>query len=126
MSIWDDTPESAPKIPSALPSKDAAARQLRSRNEYQRARERFLSRAKTHHNPDGTKGEKCGLFGQPIDCRLKFPHPRSWSLDHVIPIKENPALMLNASNWRSSHLDCNTHRQADEPPIDLGTPSEYW
>jgi hypothetical protein len=66
------------------------------------------------------------LCGQPIDYRLKFPHPRSWSLDHVVPVKENPAMMLNASNWRSAHLDCNNHRQTDEPPIDLRIPSEVW
>jgi hypothetical protein len=57
---------------------------------------------------------------------LKFPHPRSWSLDHVIPVKDNPALMLNQSNWRSSHLDCNNHRQTGEPPIEMGEPSEAW
>ena len=126
MSIWDDTPETAPKIQSTLPSKDAAKRAMRSSKEYQNAREQYKTQAKAHHNPDGTKGEKCWLCGEAIDYRLKFPHPRSWSLDHVIPVKENPALMLNSSNFRSAHLDCNNHRQSDAPAIDLGTPSEIW
>jgi hypothetical protein len=39
MSIWDDTPETAPKIQSTLPSKNAAARALHSSLEYQNVRE---------------------------------------------------------------------------------------
>jgi hypothetical protein len=66
------------------------------------------------------------LCGQPIDYRLKFPHPRSWSLDHAIPIKDNPALMLNAGNFRSAHYDCNARLGTDEPPIEMGSPSECW
>jgi 5-methylcytosine-specific restriction endonuclease McrA len=126
VSIYDDTKETAPKNHSRLPSKDAATRALRSRNEYQIARKKFLTLAKAHHNPDGTKGQHCWLCNGPIDYRLKFPHPRSWSLDHMIPISENAALTLNPSNFRSSHLDCNNHRQTGEPPIDLGEPSEAW
>jgi 5-methylcytosine-specific restriction endonuclease McrA len=99
---------------------------MRSSLEYQNVRKQYRSQAKAHHNKDGTKGEKCWLCGEPIDYRLKFPHPRSWSLDHMIPISENPALMLNASNFRSAHLDCNNHRQTGAPPIELGTPSEIW
>ena len=126
MDIYDDCPENEPRIKSTLPSKNGATRALRSSKQYQNVREQYLFRAKAHHNPDGTKGEPCWLCGQPIDYRLRFPHPRSWSLDHVIPVKENPALMLNSSNFRSAHLDCNNHRQSDAPAIDLGTPSEIW
>jgi hypothetical protein len=126
MDIYDDCPENEPRIKSQLPSKGAAVRALRSSLEYQNVREQFLSRAKAHHNRDGTKGERCWLCGGAIDYRLRFPHPRSWSLDHAIPVKDNPALMLNASNFRSAHLDCNNHRQSDAPRIDLGEPSEIW
>jgi hypothetical protein len=129
MNIYDDysdTPETAPKIQSALPSKKAAVRKLRSSLEYQNVREQYRSRAKAHHNSDGTKGEPCWLCGEAIDYRLKFPHPRSWSLDHAIPVKDNPALLLNSSVFRSSHLDCNVHRSTGEPPIELGEPSEVW
>jgi hypothetical protein len=126
MNIYDDTPETAPRIRSHLGSKDAAARTLRSSTGYQKAREQYLYRAKHHRNKDGSWGEGCWLCGQPIDYRLKFPHPRSWSLDHVIPVKDNPALLLNSANFKSAHLDCNNHRQSGEPPIELGTPSEIW
>jgi hypothetical protein len=99
---------------------------MRSSLEYQNVRKQYRSQAKAHHNKDGTKGEKCWLCGEAIDYRLKFPHPRSWSLDHMIPISDNSALMLNSSNFRSAHLDCNNHRQTGEPHIQLGEPSEIW
>jgi hypothetical protein len=126
MNIYDDCPESAPRVQSRLPSKGAAIRKMRSSLEYQKPREEYRFRAQHHRNPDKTTGAPCWLCGQPIDYRLKFPHPRSWSLDHAVPVKENPALMLNASNFRTAHLDCNNHRQSDEPPIELGEPSEIW
>jgi hypothetical protein len=126
VGIYDDTPETAPKVKSQLPSRGAAVRTMRTSTEYQKSREEFLFRAKHHRNPDGTNGQPCWLCGQPIDYRLRFPHPRSWSLDHAIPISDNPRLMLNPSNFRSAHLDCNGHRQNDEPRIDLGEPSEIW
>jgi 5-methylcytosine-specific restriction endonuclease McrA len=128
-NIYDeyaDTPETAPRFQSAIGARAAAVREFRKGAEYQNAREKYRIRAKAKHNPDGTKGEKCWLCGEPVDYRLKFPHPRSWSLDHAIPIKENPALALNPANWRSAHLDCNEYRGSGEPPIDLGVPSEYW
>jgi 5-methylcytosine-specific restriction endonuclease McrA len=99
---------------------------MRSSTDYKKAREAHLYRAKHHRNPDGTTGEPCWLCGEPIDYRLKFPHPRSWSLDHAIPISNNPALMLNPANFRSSHNDCNNHRQSGEPPFQRGIPSEDW
>lgn len=126
MNIYDDTPESAPRVQSTLPSKYANIRKLRSSLEYQNIRKRCLYRAKHHRNKDGTTGEKCWLCGEAIDYRLKFPHPRSWSLDHAVPVKDNPRLLLHSRNFRSSHLDCNNHRQSDEPPIELGEPSEAW
>jgi hypothetical protein len=66
------------------------------------------------------------LCGGAIDYRLKFPHPTSWSLDHVAPVTEKPALALNPGNFRSAHLDCNNHRQTGAPAIELGVPSEIW
>jgi hypothetical protein len=126
MNIYDDTPETELKIKSQLPSKGAAVRKLRTSREYQKPCEEFRYRAQHHRNPDGGTGEPCWLCCEAIDYTLKFPHPRSWLLDHVIPVKDNPALMLNASNWRSAHLDCNNRRQSDEPRIEMGNPSEIW
>jgi 5-methylcytosine-specific restriction endonuclease McrA len=126
MSIYDDTPETAPKTKSQLPSKRDAVRKLRSHSEYKKARDQYLQRAQNHHNPDNTKGEHCWLCGEAIDYRLKFPHPRSWSLDHLIPIADNPRLLLEPNNLRSAHLDCNRHRGTEAPSSELGVPSEIW
>ena len=90
------------------------------------ARERYLAKASKHHNADGSKGEHCWLCGEPVDYRLRYPHPRSWTLDHAVPVKQDPSLMLNPSNFRSAHLECNYYRGSDEPPLDLGEPSEIW
>ena len=126
MSIYDDTPETAPRTHSSLNSVAAAARAARSSGEYQRAREKYLYRAKHHRNKNGTTGSPCWLCGDHINYQLKFPHPRSWSLDHAIPIKDNPALFLEPGNFRSAHLDCNEQRGSDSPRIELGEPSEIW
>jgi len=126
MNIYDDTPETEPRVQSMLPSKGAATRTLRSSTDYKKAREQFLYRARHHRNPDGSWGQHCWLCGEPIDYRLKFPHPRSWSLDHLIPIADNPRLLLDANNFRSAHLDCNRIRGTAEPSLDLGVPSEIW
>jgi 5-methylcytosine-specific restriction endonuclease McrA len=123
---YSDTPESAPKIQSPIRARAAAVREFRKGAEYQNARDRYRDRAKAHHNQDGSKGAHCWLCGEAINYRLKFPHPRSWSLDHAIPIKENPALALNPANFKSAHLDCNECRGSGEPRIDLGVPSEIW
>jgi hypothetical protein len=58
--------------------------------------------AKHHRNRDGTTGEHCWLCNGPIDYRLKSPHPRSCSLDHAVPIADNPRLMLHPGNFRSA------------------------
>ena len=124
--IYADTPESEPKYYRPPNPKAAANKALRDSDDFRKARKLYLQYAKTVHNRDGVKGEKCWLCGNPIDYRLKYPHPLSWSLEHAITIKENPALALNPSNFRSAHLDCNRRRGSDEPGIDLGVPSEIW
>jgi 5-methylcytosine-specific restriction endonuclease McrA len=119
VDIYDDTPETAPKIKSTLPSKKAAIRKARSSSEYQTARDHYRNHAQSQH-------EQCWLCGEPINYQLKFPHPRSWSLDHLIPITDNPRLILEPNNFRSAHLDCNRHRGSEAPPSELGVPSERW
>ena len=77
MNIYDDTPETAPKIPSTISIKAANLRAFRKSTVYHQARDQYRHRAKNQHNHDGTKGAPCWICGQPIDYRLKFPHPRS-------------------------------------------------
>jgi hypothetical protein len=126
LSIFDDTPETAPRVQTALGRQTAAIRAFRETKQYKDARNQYRFRAAAHHNSDGSKGEVCWLCGQAIDYRLRSPHPRSWTLDHAVPVKHQPKLMLDPRNFRSAHRECNDYRGTDEPSIDLGTPSEYW
>ena len=50
-------------------------------------------------------GYVCGLCGKKIDKRTKNPHPKSASLDHIIPISLGGSHTLN--NVQCAHLGCN-------------------
>ena len=125
MSVYDDTPETAPVVRTALGIRTANIRAIRSSHEYQVAREKYHFQAE--HRRVGRKvGEPCWLCSEDIDYRPKYPHPRSWSLDHAVTVKDNPSLMLDPANFRSSHKECNEVRGTDEPALDLGHPAEVW
>jgi 5-methylcytosine-specific restriction endonuclease McrA len=51
---------------------------------------------------------RCGICGQRISKSLKYPHPRSKSIDHVVPLVEGGD--DTAANKRASHLGCNRRR----------------
>jgi hypothetical protein len=125
MSVYDDTPETAPVVKTALGIRTANIRAIRSSHEYQVARELYRFQAK-HRRIGNSVGEPCWLCGEDIDYRLAYPHARSWSLDHKITVHENPELMLDPLNFASSHLECNNIRGTDEPALDLGRPMEVW
>lgn len=50
--------------------------------------------------------EVCGICGKPVDKSLKFPHPMSASIDHIVPIDKggHPS---DISNLQLAHLCCN-------------------
>lgn len=50
----------------------------------------------------------CGICGDPIDPSLKWPNPKSVSLDHIIPISRGGEHSMK--NTRASHLGCNIGR----------------
>lgn len=52
----------------------------------------------------------CGLCGNGIDISLKFPNPKSFSIDHIIPISVGGNDTQN--NVQSSHLGCNARKAA--------------
>jgi hypothetical protein len=51
---------------------------------------------------------KCGICGKRIGRSFKAPHPRSKSVDHVIPLSEGGD--DTAANKRAAHLGCNLSR----------------
>lgn len=51
----------------------------------------------------------CALCGEPIDTSLRFPHPRSLSVDHIVPVSLGGREYAH-SNVRATHLECNRKR----------------
>lgn len=48
----------------------------------------------------------CGICGKPVDKNLKYPHPLSPTIDHIIPINRggHPA---HLDNLQLAHFTCN-------------------
>lgn len=53
-------------------------------------------------------GWLCGLCSEPVNPALEWPHPKSVSLDHVIPLSKGGAHSM--SNTQCAHLDCNVSK----------------
>lgn len=51
---------------------------------------------------------RCGICGRKVDRRLKYPHSKSASLDHVVPLSQDG--LHERTNVRCAHLDCNVRR----------------
>lgn len=50
--------------------------------------------------------EICGICGKPVDKSLRFPHPLSPCVDHIIPVAKggHPS---DINNLQLAHLTCN-------------------
>ena len=57
----------------------------------------------------------CGICGKPVDFSLKYPHPLSACIDHIIPIAKggHPS---DIENMQLAHWTCNrqNHTEGDE------------
>jgi len=51
---------------------------------------------------------RCGICGKRIGKTFRYPHPRSKSIDHIVPISEGGD--DTAANKRAAHLCCNQAR----------------
>lgn len=51
----------------------------------------------------------CGICGQPVDFSLKWPHPLSPCIDHIIPVSKggHPS---DLSNLQLAHMTCNREK----------------
>lgn len=56
----------------------------------------------------------CGICGKSVDKNLKFPHPESQSLDHIVPISKGGGHVK--SNVQLAHLGCNMKKGANSTP----------
>ena len=83
------------------------------------ARKTELSRIRTQRRVqtwDGVTDEqilqrdrwRCGICGKVIGKSFRYPHPRSKSIDHVVPLTEGGD--DTAANKRAAHLGCNQRR----------------
>lgn len=48
----------------------------------------------------------CGICGQPVDKTLRYPHPMSACIDHIIPI-DRSGHPSDISNLQLAHWKCN-------------------
>ena len=51
----------------------------------------------------------CGICGQPVDTKLKYPHPMAPVIDHIIPINKggHPS---DITNLQLAHWTCNREK----------------
>ena len=51
----------------------------------------------------------CGICGNPVDFSLKFPHPLSPCIDHIIPVSKggHPS---EINNLQLAHMTCNRQK----------------
>ena len=66
-------------------------------------------------------GEPCCLCGRPIDLALKFPHPRSFTVEHRIPTSHGGA-DHGEDQLAPACLECN-QRRGNGPAGTVGTNS---
>ncbi|MBR3629098.1 MAG: HNH endonuclease [Oscillospiraceae bacterium] len=66
----------------------------------------------------------CGICGQEVDFSLKFPHPLSPCIDHIIPVSKggHPS---DLGNLQLAHMCCN-RQKSDKlvPQQDFSTGTE--
>lgn len=62
----------------------------------------------------------CGICGKPVDMSLKYPHPMSKTIDHIIPIAKggHPS---DLENLQLAHWTCN-RQKSDKINFNTTTP----
>lgn len=51
----------------------------------------------------------CGICGQPVDKSLRYPHPLSPVIDHIIPVNRN-GHPSDIKNLQLAHWQCNRQK----------------
>ena len=91
---------------------DRAASSWRSTSARRRAATRGQSDGEsfTHEEIYERDGWKCGLCRKRIGKTYRYPHPRSASLDHVVPLIDGGE--HTRANVQAAHLACNLSKNA--------------
>lgn len=88
---------------------DRRRRQLRAKSQRRRAAARAVDAELVDRDRVGDRdGWKCGICRRRVSRSLAYPHQRSPSLDHVVPLSEGGPHTY--ANCRISHLACNLAR----------------
>ncbi len=80
-------------------------------------RKRKALKLNNHHEPYTDTyifkrdGWVCGVCGQKINKQLKWPHPRSKTIDHIIALSKGGADA--PANLQAAHLRCNMRKSAN-------------
>lgn len=97
----------------------------RKQERWQRRRARKLalpSETFRHEDVYRRDGWVCQLCGEPVDPALRYPSPRSASLDHAKPLSKGGHHVWD--NVQLAHLLCNTRKHAREDPAPEGAADE--
>ena len=54
-------------------------------------------------------GWRCGICGRKVNPKLKFPHPQSVSLDHIVALAAGGSHTWD--NVQCAHFTCNSHKR---------------
>jgi len=122
--LYDDVPETDTSI--TWVQRPVNTRTIRSDHAYKTMREQYRIECMVRRQPDGSKGDPCCRCTERIDYSLQYPHPFSWSLEHIIKVADRPELLLDRNNWSSAHFGCNSMNGPDDHVADTGEPSEDW
>lgn len=96
-------------IPATRRTDSAYCSDLCSQRSHEGLRNRYR-KSRVHRELAARDGNRCGICSRLIDLDLTWPHPRSVSIDHVIPVSDGGT--DDMANLRLAHLSCNCARHA--------------
>lgn len=66
----------------------------------------YRSQYEQHKKKIIQSSDICGICGKPVDKKLKYPHPMSATVDHIIPLSKGGD-PTSFDNLQLAHFKCN-------------------